>query len=262
MNKDNIVIMNFTGVYETESFFKDIDADWIDCKNISGTFGYCDADAANTIKRKIEKYTPHGIHFIDSGNFHYVSKFWTDKIKTPFSLCVFDHHTDMQPSLFDNILSCGNWIKSALDTNPNLKKVAIIGADDKLLENIDSKYKKRLLLYSQSELTHKESWSKFAFENINEPIYLSIDKDVLDTNSARTDWDQGNLSLNDLELLLHIIIEKEDIIGADICGEYTDMQSIIPNNEHQNINNKSNKELLNFFIKSKDKILIEQTLNR
>jgi arginase family enzyme len=257
MNKENIVIMNFTGVYEIESFFKDIDAEWIDCKNIPGTFGYCDSSAAELIKRKIQKYTPYGIHFIDSGNFHYISKFWTDKIETPFSLCVFDHHTDMQRSLFNDILSCGNWIKTALDTNLNLKKVIIIGPDDKLLENIDIKYKDRLILYSQNELSHKETWHKLAFEHVTEPVYLSIDKDLLDQNSAITDWDQGNLSLNDLKSLLHIIIEKETIIGVDICGEYTDMLSLISNHEIRDINNKSNKELLKFFIKSKDKILIE-----
>ena len=82
----------------------------------------------------IADYPAEGVHFIDSGNYHYLTKFWTDKLETPFSLIVFDHHPDMQPPLFDNILSCGSWVKDILDHNNNCKKVIIVGASDKLIQ--------------------------------------------------------------------------------------------------------------------------------
>ena len=110
--------MNFTHVYEQERFINDIHFQWIDCTDLNGTNCYCDAEAAKVIRQRMAPYLPEGIHFIDSGNYHYISKFWTDKIKTPFSLVVFDHHPDMQPSLFDNLMSCGCWVKKVLDTNP------------------------------------------------------------------------------------------------------------------------------------------------
>ena len=109
--------MNFTHVYEQERFINDIHFQWIDCTDLNGTNCYCDAEAAKVIRQRMAPYLPEGIHFIDSGNYHYISKFWTDKIKTPFSLVVFDHHPDMQPSLFDNLMSCGCWVKKVLDTN-------------------------------------------------------------------------------------------------------------------------------------------------
>ena len=67
-------------------------------------------DGTLALKRMIADYPAEGVHFIDSGNYHYLTKFWTDKLETPFSLIVFDHHPDMQPPLFDNILSCGSWV--------------------------------------------------------------------------------------------------------------------------------------------------------
>ena len=96
--KPNIILMNFTHVYEQERFINDIHFQWIDCTDLNGTNYYCDAEAAKVIRQRMAPYLPEGIHFIDSGNYHYISKFWTDKIKTPFSLVVFDHHPDMQPS--------------------------------------------------------------------------------------------------------------------------------------------------------------------
>ena len=44
------------------------------------------------MKRVIAGYPAEGIHFIDSGNYHYLTKLWTDKLRVPFSLIVFDHH--------------------------------------------------------------------------------------------------------------------------------------------------------------------------
>ena len=81
---------------------------------LNGTECYCDEEGASALQRMIADYSPQGIHFIDSGNYHYVTKFWTDKLATPFALLVFDHHPDMQPPLFEHILSCGSWVKDVL----------------------------------------------------------------------------------------------------------------------------------------------------
>lgn len=118
-----IIIMNFTGVYDYEAFARNNKFIWLDCRHLYGTEGYCDRDGTLALKRMIADYPAEGVHFIDSGNYHYLTKFWTDKLETPFSLIVFDHHPDMQPPLFDNILSCGSWVKDILDHNNNCKKV-------------------------------------------------------------------------------------------------------------------------------------------
>ena len=105
-----VVIMNFTGVYAHEVFARNNQFIWLDCRHLSGTRGYCDKEGIRKLKRVIAGYPAEGIHFIDSGNYHYLTKLWTDKLRVPFSLIVFDHHPDMQPPLFKGMLSCGSWV--------------------------------------------------------------------------------------------------------------------------------------------------------
>ena len=132
--------MDFSGIYEDQQFWRGKEVSRVEARDIPGTNCYCDAEAAKVIRQRMAPYLPEGIHFIDSGNYHYISKFWTDKIKTPFSLVVFDHHPDMQPSLFDNLMSCGCWVKKVLDTNPYLQKVCIVGAAEKLIKALHPNY--------------------------------------------------------------------------------------------------------------------------
>lgn len=247
--KPNILLMNFTHVYEQERFIRNHRFRWIDCTDLNGTDCYCDEEAAETLRRRIAPYTPDGIHFIDSGNYHYLTKFWTEKIRQPFSLVVFDHHPDMQPSLFEEMLSCGSWVKNVLDTNPHLRKVLLVGAAERLIRAIPSEYKARVKCYSETALSHEEAWQSFSREHVREPVYISVDKDVLDHESSATNWDQGSLSLKELEQLLGIIFRQEEIIGVDICGECSPSLDLFEEKRELRIDGKANAELLSLFLK-------------
>lgn len=249
MKNFNVVVMNFTGVYKDEDFYKDKNASIIECEDIRGTFGYTDDNAVAQIKERIHELTPEGIHFIDSGNYHYISKIWTDKIKHDFALIVFDHHSDMQPSLFESLMSCGCWIKSALDTNTFLKKVILVGVEDQLAAKIPKEYFDRIVVYSQNQLEHKEAWDKLSNTHLGIPVYISIDKDVLSQDAAATDWDQGDLTLKELKLLLYEIIIRETVIGVDICGECSDSLRSTFNFKKDILNNQTNLTLLNLLEK-------------
>ena len=48
-------------------------------------------------------YPTAGIHFIDSGNYHYMTRLWLTRMDQPFCLLVYDNHTDMQPPAFGGI---------------------------------------------------------------------------------------------------------------------------------------------------------------
>lgn len=248
MKKEQIVIMNFTDAYRQEHFYEKFPHIWIECKDIQGTYGYCDEQAVKQLEERVIDLPPEGIHFIDSGNYHYMSKIWTDHITKPFSLIVFDHHPDMQPSLFKNLLSCGCWVKAALDTNQYLRRVILIGAEDTLLMNMEDQYFSRVCVYSQADLLHEDGWVRFSKEHLNEPVYISIDKDVLSRNDAVTDWDQGQLKLNELKRLLHCIAKKETIIGIDICGEYPETIYRVGDIRNQEINDRANNELLHLIL--------------
>jgi len=47
--------------------------------------------------------------------------------------------------------------------------------------------------------------------------YLSIDKDVLAQSEARTNWDQGQLLVSDLQAVIDAL--RGRIVGSDITGE-------------------------------------------
>ena len=49
-------------------------------------------------------------------------------------------------------------------------------------------------------------------------LYLSVDMDVLSEDYARTDWDQGDMSLESLCRTVRDISCSGRLAGADICG--------------------------------------------
>ena len=106
-----------------------------------------------------------------------------------------------------------------LDWNMLCKKVVIVGASDKLIRTVPEEYGQRVSFYSEATLAHEKGWHNFSSAYIEGPVYLSIDKDVLNPASAVTDWDQGSFSLQELEELLAIVLRKERVVGIDICGE-------------------------------------------
>ena len=142
--QNNMTVMDFTGIYENEKFYKHKNIRWLDLHELQGVYGYCSQEARRTIEAKISNLSPEGIHFIDSGNFHYVSEFWIEKMKHDFILVVFDHHSDMVQPLFDDILSCGSWILNSLENNKllndykmyNGKVIELIGEYNYVLRTI------------------------------------------------------------------------------------------------------------------------------
>ena len=140
---DRIVILDVTRIYAEQPFMQGLCGNetsiYIDCANIPGTDCYCDDEAAATLRKQIDDAgikNAEGIHFFDNGNYHYMSKIWTDMVQEPFTLVVFDHHPDMQPPRFGDILSCGGWVKKVLDENKFIDNVVIIGVADHLVDEI------------------------------------------------------------------------------------------------------------------------------
>ncbi len=242
--KPQVLIMNFTNVHKHEKSLQNCEFKWIDCTQLSGTSRYCDKEAEKQLIKKISPFAPDGIHFIDSGNYHYMSKLWTDKIKRPFYLIVFDHHPDLQPPLFDNLLSCGCWIKHLIDTNHYLKKVFIMGVSEEYVDNIEFKYKDQLVVYSNKDLNRKATLLQIAELKLDEPVYISIDKDVLDTNCSATNWNQGSLSLTKLKEILSTLAEINNVIGVDICGECSTNLDLYNLRKCTAINDFANKVLI------------------
>ena len=255
---DQISVFDFSGIYQEESFYRDDKgSSFLDLRDISGTNCMCDDAAVEEIKRHIEKekITPEGIHFIDSGNYHYMSAILTGMVKEPFSLVVFDHHPDMQPPMFGDILSCGGWVLKVLEENEYVRGVHIIGADPGLVEKLEPDGAKKVRFYHCGEdgavdrnITN-EMKKSCGILNVEElateyPVYLSIDKDVLSKDELITNWDQGDMTRKELFLLVKKLASNGRFIGVDICGECAPDQEGIDVTGAIHGNDRFNKEIL------------------
>ncbi|MFA5301723.1 MAG: arginase family protein [Bacteroidales bacterium] len=219
----SVIIMDFTKVYRSQFFYSKTPYRLIDCTDIEGSDCYCDHEAIKTIRNRIADLPVRAIHFIDSGNHHYITKFWTDRIREDFILAVADHHPDMQPALFDDILSCGGWVRTVLDTNPFLKAVLFIGVAPEYELPLD---KFRIFRYPEKP-------------SPGLPVYISIDKDVLSPEVVTTNWDQGTMTYNQLQTVLKEIMVRHQVLGVDICGECPTCMD--------NRSNRINRRLLKLF---------------
>ncbi len=101
----------------------------LDFTTLSGTTGFCDDAAADEIRRRIADFPARGIHFLDNGNFHYLTRFWCEKISEDFVLVVYDHHVDLRKPVFPGLMSCGSWIRDVLLRNSHCRAVLIIGPE-------------------------------------------------------------------------------------------------------------------------------------
>ena len=253
---NNHLILDFSHVYCDENIPRNDKLHWIDCSDIYECDLYCSQSAEKEIHRRIDPYGIGGIHFLDSGNYHYVTKIMTDWISEPFSLILFDHHTDMQPPMIDGMISCGDWARSVLLTNPNLQQLILIRpkkadiqavfSDKQLKAREKKRLKEKLIAFSTEELRAEEGHEKAEKIRMDVPFYISIDKDVLDERYCETNWNQGEMPLSLLEHLLTLFLAQKNILGIDICGE---CQQGIPMPEYMEAEEKNaetNRKLFEF----------------
>ena len=278
-----ITVQDFTGVYAEQPFMQELreksaksaDIHWLDCTKIVGTDCYCDDDAVKAINEMIDNAESGcvsenrgnsgnvpTIHFFDNGNYHYMSKLWTDRIQHPFTLIVFDHHPDMQPPRFGGILSCGGWVLEVLENNKFIQNVVIIGVKDELVETVreefsqagDTEILNKVTFVKESELGKDIPLSSFVNQRsgLSSNIYLSIDKDALAPAFAATNWDQGSLTLDALKNYITSFTANHKILGIDICGERAHDFEGDANHTVQKadcLNNSLNRELVDFLQK-------------
>lgn len=235
------VITNFSGIYKNQNFYKNYaeeEISWTELSDLSGCNCYCDAEASDRIRKEIQAFTGKGLHFIDSGNYHYMTRLWLEKLQIPFRLLVFDNHTDMQPPAFVGLLSCGGWIAASLEELPLLQEVILVGPDEEAYTQVEPDLQQKVLFLSREKLSTMTTEEKEGFfNNLSEdlPLYVSVDKDVLCKGDASTTWSQGDMHLSELMSFLELVLERQNILGMDVCGE-CDMDSCSEDflNDHAN----------------------------
>ena len=78
-----VILLNFTGVYNLEAFASNKkiihvdcqDMKGVDCQDMKGVDCYCDEEGREELHRRLAPFPAKAIHFIDSGDFHYLPQF-------------------------------------------------------------------------------------------------------------------------------------------------------------------------------------------
>ena len=255
-----VIALNMSGILEEEEDIP-LTEPLIDCRDIAGTDCYCDDIAKQMISDRLEDHGTEGVHFLDSGNYHYLSLLFMNEIprEQDFELVLFDNHPDSQEPAFGEITSCGGWVREAWETMPNLKQVTMIGVDPELL--LDEGYSDGVNVIDRGEgwdpirvtvavgESHKSyrqllngTYGEGNREDSLEsklPVYISVDKDVLRVEDAQCNWSQGEMRKDELLELLKELKEGREVLGIDVCGE-EDAQAMT---EATKLNERTNCEI-------------------
>ena len=235
--KPEVLVADFSGVYEAEGFLRylqeqDLPVRHVDLGGIEGTVCYCDAAAEAEIRRRLAPEADAGIRWIDSGDFHYVTKILAEFQQEPFVLVLVDNHPDDQEPAFGGVLSCGSWVKALRESQPMLKEVWTLGPDHRIRgPEVDREL--------------EEGIDDLLAAVEGKRVYLSIDKDVLGREWSRTDWSQGTYSLAELKGWLDGLL-RLDVVAVDICGELSPEKGATP--EDLRVNCETNIELQEFIL--------------
>jgi hypothetical protein len=180
--------------------------------------------------------------FLGSGDFHHLT--WPlverHRARGPFEVIVLDNHPDNMRFPFG--VHCGSWVRNvaSLPFVAHVHVVGISSADVSAAhawENHLTPLRRRKLSYwtigvdtrwaARLGLAHAfrgfdtraALLDRFLDEQrgLARPVYLSIDKDVLSADVARTNWDQGRLL--DTDLFAAIEALRGRVFASDITGD-------------------------------------------
>jgi len=190
-----------------------------DFSNLEGTNCFCSGESADAIRQAISSLPLCSVHRIGTGDYHYISLFWLERISEPFVLFLFDNHPDDQEDAFGGgLLSCGNWVIEARKLH----------------------HCKASVWYDGKGARHEDGSADGCRK-----AYVSIDLDVLSEEYARTDWDQGEMTLECLTGLISEVFRDYEIIGMDICGGLTPAKGASP--DDITLNALTEEALVNLF---------------
>ncbi len=105
-----LTFLNFDDTYLLQNKLHSYSHEDIDFSHSEHANLYCETPSLKRIKRELYRRKQRGITFIGSGNYHYVSDLLLKEIDEPFSLILFDHHTDMnlKEENEHTLISCGS----------------------------------------------------------------------------------------------------------------------------------------------------------
>lgn len=182
----------------------------------------------------------HKIFFVGSGDFHHVSYMLIKNTRhTDLTVIVFDNHPDNM--FFPFGIHCGSWVYHA-SRLPNVSHIAVFGIASNDISGVNIVQNRLSVVRTgkvryfcprpvgklmhfmgginietiPSGITITDVFHSY-ISQVRGPVYLSIDKDVLQPAVVRTTWDQGRMSKDDLLQCISHVAPR--IVRADIAGD-------------------------------------------
>lgn len=184
----------------------------------------------------------YGTVMLGSGDLHHLSWPLIERVKSarPFQVVVLDNHPDNMRYPFG--VHCGSWVRRVARM-PQVSHVHVVGIRS---ADIGSRHawENYLTPLRQGRLSYWSAgvdvrWADrlglgHAFHSFDDlsslvrafctlqkkeprPTYLSIDKDVFDQQIARTNWDQGDMTLGQALAIIDSL--AGGLVGSDITGD-------------------------------------------
>ena len=216
LNK-GITIINFDETYLVQEELQHYTHENLDFQKLEHVNLFCEEDSVYTLEKRIKNRKQKGITFIGSGNYHYMSYLLLKEMTKPFTLVLFDNHPDLGTGNGPDksMLSCGSWVYHALNKIPLLQQVVIIGPTVILANH--STYPRTVIFPFDG--VHHYSLKSILSAIPTKNVYISIDKDVLNTANVLTNWDQGMMDITTLIPIIEYVLKNKQTEGVDICGE-------------------------------------------
>lgn len=209
----DVTLLNFDDVYPQQSQLARLADEWIELSDIREANLFCTDRSQAEISRRLSRRKGRGITFIGNGNYHYVTYLLMREIKEPFSLILFDNHTDTKPPEgLPGLLTCGSWVNEAAML-PHVQRAILIGVGAE--RDLRPREAREKIVLWPGPGKGEELISAIPTEH----VYISIDKDVLDRAFAATNWDHGTMHLRNLLEVLQTLIRQKNVLGIDVCGE-------------------------------------------
>ena len=255
LNLDNSIIAQkaLLSHYETEI------VDLLDLGRLARN--WANTSTRNRIEERISNSTKNSITLMGSGDFHHISEVLISQFNKPICVIVFDFHPDW--SILPPRFGCGSWVTEVLKKDNIAKLILIGPSSSDLSTlniqsaNLHSLENDRIEIYPYEhapslallkkipknislKIQNRGVFSKICWEELKNKdlpnffkdllgrlpekrVYVSIDKDCLKGDYALTNWEEGPFSLDELILMLKLIKENTDVIGADIVGDYSNI---------------------------------------
>ncbi len=185
----------------------------------------------------LPELAPAAITFMGSGDFHHVTAELIARLRRPMQVLVVDNHPDNMRYPFG--IHCGSWVAHVARL-PFVSRVHVAGITSPdvdswhALENHLSLLREGKVVYwcigrslralrtlgvrdSQTFETVPEMLHALKQAVTADPLYLSIDKDVLAEEVVQTNWDQGVMHFHELQSLVEHV--KDRVIASDVVGD-------------------------------------------